>query len=363
MAFTMSQIAAALGTDVLGDGAFSIERASEPSKAGPSDLALAMSPSYGPALEAGAAQAAIVWPEADWQALGLKSAIKVPRARLAMAGITQSLDVGPKVAPGIHPSAIVDPSAVIGAEPCIGPFVHIGPNVRLGARAKVASHVSIAEDANIGDDALILQGVRIGARVEIGNRVILQPGAVIGGDGFSFVTPEESGVERARRSVGDQGEITQQEWIRIHSLGSVRLGDDVEIGANACIDKGTIANTEIGDRTKLDNLVHIGHNNRIGTDCLICGQVGMAGSSTIGNRVVMAGQVGVNDNITVGDDVVAGGASKLFTRVKSGAVVLGYPAVAMDSHMSMYKALRRLPRLAQQVATLQKALLNRDPKD
>lgn len=362
MAFTLAEIARALGAEVLGDASLNILRAAEPGSAGPEDLALAMNPAYGPALAEGRARAAILWPEADWQALGLLGAIKVPRARLAMARITAAMDPGPQIAPGIHASAVIDPSARIGAGAAIGPFVHIGADVVIGPGARIASHVSIAENARIGAEALILNGVRIGARVRIGDRFTCQPGAVIGGDGFSFVTPETSGVERARRSVGDQGEITPQEWTRIHSLGSVLIGDDVEIGANSCIDKGTIADTQIGDRTKLDNLVHIGHNNRIGRDCLICGQVGMAGSSRIGDRVVLGGQVGVNDNITVGDDVVAGGASKLFTRVKPGEVVLGYPAVQMEQHVQMYKALRRLPRLSATVAELKKALSNLGPK-
>lgn len=356
MGFTISEIAAALGTDVLGDATMQIARASEPGSAGPDDLALAMSPAYGPALAQGQARAAILWPDADWQDLGLRAAIKVPRARLAMSAITRTLDPGPQIAPGIHASAVIDPSAHIGKNACIGPFVVIGAGVRIGANARILSHTSIAEHAQVGDDALIAHGVRIASHVTIGDRFTCQPGAVIGGDGFSFVTPQESGIERARRNVGDQGEITPQEWIRIHSLGSVSIGDDVEIGANACIDKGTVADTAIGDRTKLDNLVHIGHNNRIGADCLICGQVGLAGSSVIGDRVVLGGQVGVSDNITIGDDVVAGGASKIFTRVKAGEVILGHPAVAMKTSLAMQKALRRLPRLSQQFADLRKAL-------
>ena len=363
MAYTLGDIAKALGTEVLGDGSLTIDRARHPAEADAGDLALAMDARYADALAQGKAQVAILWPEADWQELGLRGAIKVPRARLAMAKITSALDHGPVIAPGVHPSAIIDPTADIGEDAAIGPLVVIGAGVRIGANARIAAHSSIAEHATIGDDALIGAGVRIGSYVRIGDRFICQPGAVIGGDGFSFVTENESGVERARRNVGDQGEVTPQSWIRIHSLGSVTIGDDVEIGANACVDKGTVAQTVIGHRTKLDNLVHIGHNNRIGEDCLICGQVGMAGGSVIGDRVVMGGQCGVNDNITVGDDVVAGGATKMFTRVKSGDVILGYPAVQMETHVSMYKALRRLPRMARDVAEMKKALFKKPESD
>jgi UDP-3-O-[3-hydroxymyristoyl] glucosamine N-acyltransferase len=234
--------------------------------------------------------------------------------------------------------------------------VTIGAGCVIGPGARIASHVSIAGSAHIGSDALILQGVRIGARVTIGDRFICQPGAVIGGDGFSFVTPEKSGVEEIRETLGVRSSHHPQGWTRIHSLGSVVIGDDVELGANVCIDRGTIRDTEIGSGTKLDNLVHIGHNVTVGRDCLLCGQVGIAGSARIGDRVVLAGQCGVNDNIFVGDDVIAGGATKIFTNAPAGRVLLGYPAVKMSTHIEMQKALRRLPRLAATVAALQKAI-------
>ena len=354
MPHSIRDIAAALGAEAVGDLDLIILRAAEPARAGHQDLALAMDPRYGDGISKGKAQAALIWPGADWQALGLKAAIFAPRGRLAMAGLSVMLDPGPAIAPGVHPMAIVDPTAVIGEGVAIGPFVTIGAQARIGARARIASHVSIAEGAQIGDDALILQGVRIGARVTIGDRFICQPGAVIGADGFSFVTPEKSGVEEIRATLGQRTEIREQSWTRIHSLGAVTLGDDVEIGANVAIDRGTIRDTSIGSGTKLDNLVHIGHNVQVGQDCLLCGQVGIAGSARIGNRVVLAGQCGVNDNIFVGDDVICGGATKIFTNAPAGRVLLGYPAVKMETHVEIQKALRRLPRLAARVAELEK---------
>jgi UDP-3-O-[3-hydroxymyristoyl] glucosamine N-acyltransferase len=356
MRHTIRDLAQALGADAAGDLDLTIDGAAEPATAGPSQLALAMSPAYAEGLAKGAAQAAMLWPGADWQALGLKAAIFAPRGRLAMAGLSRRLDAGPLIAPGIHPTAVVDGSAQIGEGAAIGPFVVIEAGVVIGAQARIASHVSIAAGARIGDDAMILQGAHIGARVQIGHRFICQPGAVIGSDGFSFVTPEKSGVEEIRETLGQRDEITAQSWTRIHSLGSVTIGNDVEIGANACIDRGTIRNTMIGNGTKLDNMVHIGHNVQIGDDCLLCGQVGIAGSSRIGNRVVLAGQCGVNDNIFVGDDVIAGGGTKIFTNAPSGRVLLGYPAVKMETHVEIQKALRRLPRLATRVAEIEKVI-------
>ncbi|OYW58011.1 MAG: UDP-3-O-(3-hydroxymyristoyl)glucosamine N-acyltransferase [Rhodobacterales bacterium 12-65-15] len=356
MPHRIRDIALALGAEAAGDLDLVILRAAEPRVAGPEDLALAMDPRYGAGVTQGQARAALVWPGADWQAMGLEAAIFAPRGRLAMAGLTRILDPGPEIAPGVHPLAIVDPSAEVDEGAAIAPFVLIGAGVTIGARARIASHVSIAEGARIGADALILHGVRIGARVTLGDRVICQPGAVIGADGFSFVTPEKSGVEEIRETLGSRAEITQQSWSRIHSLGAVSIGDDVEIGANSCIDRGTIRDTVIGAGTKLDNLVQVGHNVRIGRDCLICGQVGIAGSAQIGDRVVLAGQTGVNDNIFVGDDVIAGGGTKIFTNAPAGRVLLGYPAVKMETHVELQKALRRLPRLAARVAKLEKGV-------
>jgi len=353
MAHSIAEIAKALGAEAAGEVSLRVARASEPAMAGPDDLALAMDPRYADGLAKGKARAAMLWPGADWQGLGLKAAIFAPRGRLAMAGLSRMMDPGPDLAPGVHAMTAIDPTAKIGAGAAIGPFVSIGRGARIGARARIAAHVSIAEDAVIGDDALILHGAHIGARVEIGHRFICQPGAVIGADGFSFVTPEKSGVEEIRETLSQRNEIHEQSWTRIHSLGAVTIGDDVEIGANCTIDRGTIRNTVIGRGTKLDNQVHIGHNVQVGEDTLLCGQVGIAGSSRIGNRVVLAGQVGVNDNIFVGDDVIAGGGTKIFTNAPKGRVLLGYPAVKMETHVEIQKALRRLPRLGPRVAVLE----------
>lgn len=356
---TLREIADLLGRPVLGDGGLRVDRAAEPGAAGPDDLALAMSPAYGDALVAGAARAAILWEGADWEALGLEGAVTVPRARLAMAGITRALDPGPDWGEGVHPGAVVHPDAVLGADAVVGAGAVIGARARVGDRARIGPQVCIEADAVLGHDALLHPQVYLGARVRVGDRFVAQAGARIGADGFSFVTPEESGVERARRTLGDRGDggdAAAQSWTRIHSLGAVAIGDDVEVGAGAAIDRGTVADTTIGRGTKIDNLVQVAHNVRVGEDCLLCSQVGIAGSVRIGDRVVLAGKVGVNDNIEIGDDVVAGGGSNLFTRVPAGRVVLGSPAIEMDKRLAADRAVRRLPRLAQQVAELRDAV-------
>lgn len=359
---TLAAIAAAIGARSEGDSTLVIRRAAEPASAGPEDLALAMDPKYADGIARGKARAAVLWAGADWRKLGLEGAVLVERPRLAMAGLTRALDPGPDILPGHHPMALIHPTAMIGEGAAIGPFVTIGQGVRIGARARVAGHVSIAEEAVIGDDALILTGARIGARVIIGDRFICQPGAVIGSDGFSFVTPEKSGVEEVRETLGERAEVKAQSWTRIHSLGTVEIGDDVEVGANCAIDRGTIRATRIGSGTKLDNLVHVGHNVEVGQDCLLCGQVGIAGSARIGNRVVLGGQCGVSDNIFVGDDVIAGGATKIFTNAPAGRVLLGSPALKMDQHVEAWKNIRRLSRLFAQVAELRGAVFGAKDK-
>ncbi|WP_102109860.1 UDP-3-O-(3-hydroxymyristoyl)glucosamine N-acyltransferase [Oceaniglobus roseus] len=350
MRFSISDIAAALGAQAFGDLSLTLTGAAEPAMAGPDDLALAMQPKYAEGLARGAARAALVWEGADWQALGLEAALVVPRPRYAMAHLTALLDSGPAIPKGIHPTAVIDPSATIGVGAAIGPLVVVGPGARIGANARIASHVSIEAGARIGDDALILNGARIMARVVIGDRFIGQPGCVIGGDGLSFVTPETSGVEQARSSMRGAGAAKKQSWTRIHSLGSVRIGNDVELGANACIDRGTIRDTVVGDGCKIDNLCMLGHNVVVGRDCLMASMTGIAGSTVIGDRCVFGGQSGAADNIFIGDDVILTGGTKATSNVPPGRVMMGYPAVKLEQNVEMYKALRRLPRFLAQFA-------------
>jgi len=361
MSYTIKQIAEALRAEVAGETDLTIMRAAEPADAGPEDLALAMSAKYADDLVQGNAIAAMVWPGADWSSMGLKAAIFAPRPRMALCGLTGLLDRGQGYGHGIHPSAIIDPTATIGADVSIGPLCVIGAGARIGAGSVIGPHCVIGWDVDLGENAFLREMVSIGARAQIGARFIAQPGARIGSDGFSYVTPEVSGVETARKTMGDQGNAKAQSWQRIHSLGAVRIGDDVEVGANCTIDNGTIRNTEIGSGCKFDNQVHIGHNAVVGRDCLIAGQSGLSGSVTFGNNVIMGGQSGVADNTFVGDNVIISGATKVLSNVPAGRVMMGYPAVKMTTHTDIYKAQRRLPRLMRDVAALKKAVFKQDP--
>ncbi len=363
MQFTIKQIAEALDAECQGDTSLIVYRAAEPGDAGADDLAMAMSPKYADALSGGSAKAAVVWEGADWQGMGLQAAIFVPRPRMAMAGITAMLDRGQGVAPGIHPSAVVDSTATIAENVSIGPLTVIGARARIGAGSVIGAHCVVGMDAVLGESAVLREMVSIGARAKIGDRFVAQPGARIGSDGFSFVTPEVSGVENVRKTMGDAGDAKAQNWLRIHSLGAVEIGDDVEVGANCTVDNGTIRNTVIGSGCKLDNLVHVGHNTRVGQDCLLCGQTGVSGSVEIGNHVVLGGQTGVVDNIFIGDGVIAGGGTKILSNVPAGRVIMGYPGIKMESHTDIYKAQRRLPRMARDVEALKKAVFKQSSSD
>jgi len=361
MSHTLGSIAAALGAEAEGDLDLLIRDVAEPGRAGPDTLALAMEESFAAALSDGQARAAILWPGADWRAMGLAGAIFAPRSRYVLAGVSRVFERPSGLAPGIHGSAVIDRGAQVGEDAHIGPFVHIGAGAQIGPGARIHSHVSIGIDAVVGRDAVLHPGVRIAPRVVIGDRFIAQAGAALGGDGFSFVTPRPGAVEEARAT----GQITQASqttgFARINSLGSLVIGDDVEVGANACIDRGTVANTEIGDGTKIDDLVMVGHNVRVGRHCLLCGQAGVAGSTVIGDRVVLGGAAGIADHLTIGSDVIIAGASGVSSNVPSGRVMMGNPAMKMDLNIASYKALRRLPRILAKFEALQKRVSNGEP--
>ena len=356
MSFSIQDIATSLSARAEGDLSLHIERPREPKEAGPNDLALAMDKAYGDALKTSQAQAAILWEGADWKALGLKAALYIERPRYAMAGLTHLFDIPPVQEAGIHPSALVHESAKLGKNPSIGAFAIIKSGVEIGDNARIMSHVTIGDDTKIGDNTLLFEGVRIGPRIQIGSDVICQPNAVIGADGFSYVTPTPGAIDEVKGAGKVSQSYNPQEFTRINSIGSVRIGDRVEIGGGTVIDRGTVADTVIGDGTKLDNLVQIGHNVKIGKTCLLCGQVGIGGSSEISDRVVLGGQVGVADHIRIGENVIVAGKSGISSNVPPNRAVMGNPAFLMEASYESYKNYRRLPRLAKKIEALEKQL-------
>ena len=339
-----------------GDGTIIIEGLSEPKTSKRNQLALAMDKKFVQDLDKGEARTAIVMEGTDWKALGLDGALFVKQTRYTIARLSSLFEEAGIEQKGLHPSAIISDSAKISDSVSIGPFSVIGSDVELNDNTIIGSHVSIGKSVTIGKGAIIHSGVRIGSNVVIGDGFICHSNAVIGSDGFSFVSPDGGGVEQARKERSVSGTTQIDHYVRIASLGSVVIGNDVEIGAGSIIDRGTIENTTVGNGTKLDNLVHLGHNVTIGDNCLLCGQVGVAGSAKIGNRVVLGGQVGVSDHISIGNDSIIAGKSGVFSNVPVGRFMMGNPATKIENNIDSYKSLRRLPKALKRIEKLEQLL-------
>ena len=361
MPHSLSEIAAALGGHADGAREMRIHRPAHPAEAGPHDLAVAMDAKHIGALAGSAARAALLPEGTDWQALGLAGAVFARRPRHALAGLSALYARPVDISPGIHPLAVVHPDAEIGEGCAIGPFCEVAAGAVIGHGSVLRSHVSLGAGAHLGANALLHPGVRVGAGVRIGARAIIHGNAVIGADGFSFVTPTPGAVEsvEATGRVADDARNTR--LVRIHSLAAVTIGDDVEIGAGTTIDRGTLADTRIGSGTKIDNLVQVGHNVAIGENCLICAQVGIAGSAVVGNRVVLGGQTGVADHVTIGDDCVVGAKGGVVGTVPPRSVLLGTPALPRDEALRITLALRQLPKVIATVRALKKRLSDTGP--
>ncbi len=354
--FTVGEIASAIGAEARGNISLTVTGVASPKTASENELALAMSDRFRPDLAFGKAHAAVLGHGNDWESLGLKAAIILMNPRLGLSKLTSYFKKPASFSRDMRSHSFISEKAIIGEGTTIGPFTYIGPDVIIGNDCIIGSHVSIEEGSKIGNGGVVLSGVRIGQRIIIGEYFICHYNTAIGCDGFSYETAAEGAVEQVKQTLGSKVDKIQSRNTKVYSLGNIIIGDDVEIGACTAIDSGTIDSTVIGNRTKIDNLVHIAHNVRIGEDCLLCGQVGIAGSAKIGDRVVLAGQTGVKDHIKVGNDVIAGGATKIFSNVPDGTIVMGSPAVEMKKNIATYKAIRRLPKLLEKVSAMEKKL-------
>ena len=351
---TLAEVADALAGELAGDGAMVLRRVVHPAAAeGAEDLALAVEQDAFGALAGSAARPAVV-AAGSAPPPALAGYVAVDWSRHALARLLALFETPHHAPPGIHPSAVVDPTAGLGEHVSIGPFVYVGPGARIGHGSVVMAHVTIGAEARIGSLCRIHPGCRIGERVTMGDRVILQHNVSLGADGFSYATPEPGSVETARRT----GRIEAQNTAiaRIPSLGTVRLGDEVEIGAGSTIDRGTIGATTIGRGTKIDNLVLVAHNVTIGENCLICGNVGISGSARIGDRVVMAGGAGMADHASLGDDSIVLAYGGVVGDLPAGGIYVGQPAMARDEFFRQFRNIRRLGRMNDRLGELDKRL-------
>jgi UDP-3-O-[3-hydroxymyristoyl] glucosamine N-acyltransferase len=347
---SLTDIAKALGAQLVGDGSVLVRGVAHPAMAAADMLALAVEEGAEKLLgRTKALTAAVAEGRADALA-GLKGGIVVKRPRLALAKLLEIFDRPPVSSPGVHPSAVIDPTATIGADASIGPLCYVGPGAHIGARTRLLAHVTVGADAALGEGCLVHSGARIGDRCVLGHRVIVQPNAVIGSDGFSFVTPEKGSIESARET----GRIEAQnlEIVRINSIGNVEIADEAEIGAGTMIARGTLAATRIGRGTKIDNLVQVGHNCAIGSNCLIAGNVGLSGSVTLGDRVTLAGGVGVADHVTIGHDSIVLAGAGVWRSIPAREIWSGYMAMPHEGAKALVLHILRLPHMLRDMKAL-----------
>ncbi|MBX3364696.1 MAG: UDP-3-O-(3-hydroxymyristoyl)glucosamine N-acyltransferase [Phycisphaeraceae bacterium] len=255
----------------------------------------------------------------------------VPNADLALARLMGMFKkTGPTPFVGIHPSAVVAPSARIGAGAGIGPNCTIGERAVIGPGAQLLANVFIGENVRIGDDSVLHPGVVVLENCSIGNRCQLAPGVVVGADGFGYAHSPEGPV-------------------KIPHIGGVRIEDDVEIGANTCVDRAKTGDTTIGAQTKIDNLVQIAHNCRIGRAVIICGNSALAGSVRVGDGAMIGGSVKINDGVSIGAGARIGANSGVMNDIPAGENWLGIPASPSREALAQWAAIRRLPRLLQRL--------------
>ena len=335
--FTVEEISQIVGGMLTKAGDVKISQIAPPHLADEKTLELALGEDEIANLAKSQAKAALV-------PLGVQiegfTTIEVERPRLAMMKLLNLFYVAPEVNTGIHPSATVHETAKLGENVQIGPNVVISRNAVIGDNTKILANSYIGGGVKIGKNCFFHAGVNIGDRVQIGDDVILHHGVSLGADGFSFVTENPDNIEQARKEGAIKEENIKQVIFKIPSIGAVVIGNNVEIGANTAIDRGTIENTTIGDNTKIDDLVMIGHNCKIGKGCLIVSQVGIAGSCVIGDRVVIAGQAGLADHINIGSDTIITAKAGVTKSFPEKSIVVGIPAVPRKEFIKQLKTMK-----------------------
>lgn len=331
MNFTATQIAEQLRGEVIGDGSTQLTGFAAADSAKPGDLTFAEKEAYFAAAEG--SQAAAILVSGDFTS-SKKVLIRVPNARVAVARLLPYFFPQDEHTPGIHSSATIAASAVIDPTANIGPNCVIGARVKIGARSVLMGGNHIGRDTAIGEDTCLFPNVVVYAKCQIGNRVSIHASTVIGSDGYGYVFDE-----------GRHRKMLQ--------VGNVIIHDDVEIGANAAIDRAALGATVIGQGTKIDNLVHVAHNVSLGKHCLVMGQSGFAGSTQLGDYCVIASQSGIAGHLKLGNQATVGAKSGVMRDVPDKGVVLGIPAVPDKQAKRQVIAIQHLPDLIHRVRELE----------
>lgn len=336
--FRLADLAAALGLELIGDGERVVSCVAPLERAGPDAVSFLAQSSHRRHLEQTRAGAVIVRP-ADAGACPT-TALLSDNPYASYARIAQKIYPDDRPAPGVHPSAVVADGCHLGHGVSIGPLVALGAQCILGDGVVIGPGCVLGDRVELGAGTRLVANVTVGAGVRIGARALLQPGAVIGADGFGFAN--------------DGGA-----WVKIPQLGSVIIGDDVEVGANTTIDRGALDDTLIGDGVKLDNLIMVAHNVRIGAHSALAGCVGIAGSAVLGQRCTIGGGVGITGHIEVADDVHVAGMSFVNRSVAApGSYSSGLPLMPTRDWRKNMVRLKQLDELARRVAALEKQLKN-----
>ena len=333
---TAKSLAEALDAELEGDGAIELQGVAAPERAGPHDLIYVEKAKHAGRAEASAALCVIA---SENLALKGKTILRSAQPKLAFAKAAALIVEQAPIATGIHPTAVVAPLAKVSTNAGIGPFAVIGEDAHVGEGTQIGAHSVIGAGCWIGDHCRIHPRVTLYARVRIGHRVEIHSGAVIGADGFGYA----------------QGE--GRYW-KFPQAGIVEIADDVEIGANTTIDRGSLDDTRIAEGVKLDNLVHIAHNCQIGAHTVMAAQVGLSGSCEFGKHVVVGGQAGFGEQCYLEDGAVIGGQSGVLGGkiIRSGQTVWGTPARPLEKFKEQFAWLARLPDLAARIKQLEAKL-------
>jgi len=331
---TLQELAARVGGRVIGDPDVVIDRVTAVDEAVPGALTFATDERYLAAALASKASGVLVDASVA-PAQAPKPLLVVENARLALSRLLASLRPPMPKGPFRHPAAAIDPSAEIAADAYVGAHAYIGPEARIGSGSVIDAGAYVGAGAIVGESSWLHPRAMLMERCVVGNRVVLHAGCVIGSEGFGWAFVD--------------GRLE-----RIPQVGNVVLDDEVEIGANACIDRGQTGSTRIGTGTKIDNLVQIGHNCRIGKHCAFAALTGLAGSTTVGDYVKVAGQVGTRGHMTIGSRVTIAGKTGVWADVPDGAIISGNPGREHREELRREVLIRKLPKLVARVEALER---------
>jgi len=336
----LGELATRLGAELRGNADLEITGVKGIEEAGPTEITFVANPKYGGLARRTQAAAVLVEPEFP------EISAATLRIRNPYYAFSRALGLfyqPPAYPPGIHPTAVIDPTARIGADSHIGAYVVIGPDVKIGPNATLLPHVVLYPGVEAGSHFFAHAHAVVREGCVLGDHVTLENGAIVGADGFGFAK-------------NDQGQ-----WEKIPQSGPVRLGNRVDIQANACIDRATVGATEIGDGAKVDNLVQVGHGSKVGSETMLCAQVGLAGSSVVGNNAILAGQAGVAGHCTLGDGVILTAQSAVSHDVPPGKMISGSPGFDNRIWLRAVALFQRLPEIVKRLDRLEKRVTAETP--